>query len=219
MRTRDRIIDTARRLFNRLHYAHVTTAMLAAEVGIAEGNLWYHFKTKRDLLEALSEQFIARNKARLAIVPDHADVLASYVGYLEVLAAELRDFRFLYRDQADYGAHTDALEQRLPEIYAKSHSGFSAFFLAMRDAGLLDIEDTEIDDLATNAIIVIRYQLEYLRESGQAETEGSGAVTRGIKQHLTLFSHRLTPAAKAELERRIGVLSSNGLKIGDACVM
>ena len=171
MRTRDRIIDTARRLFNRLHYAHVTTAMLAAEVGIAEGNLWYHFKTKRDLLEALSEQFIARNKARLAIVPDHADVLASYV------------------------------------------------FLAMREAGLLDIEDTEIDDLATNAIIVIRYQLEYLRESGQAETEGSGAVTRGIKQHLTLFSHRLTPAAKAELERRIGVLSSNGLKIGDACVM
>ena len=43
VRTRDRIIDTARQLFNRLHYANVTTAMLADAVGIAEGNLWYHF--------------------------------------------------------------------------------------------------------------------------------------------------------------------------------
>ena len=146
-------------------------------------------------------------------------MLESYVSYLAVLVSELRDFRFLYRDQADYGAHTDVLEQRLPHIYARSHENFAAFFRAMRDKGLLDISNGEIDALALNAIIVIRYHLEYLRESGQVETEGSGAVTKGIAQHLTLFSHRLTPAAKLALERRIYALGSSGLKIGDACVM
>ena len=217
--TREKIVETARQLFNRLHYANVTTAMLAEAAGIAEGNLWYHFKTKRDLLEAITGLFLQRADARLAMLPDPEDVLGSYVHYLEVLADELRDFRFMYRDQVDYGAHTDALEARLPDIYARSIGNFCAFFRAMTDAELLEIADDEIEDLAVNAIIIVRYKLEYLRESGQAETEGSGAVARGIHQHLTLFSHRLTQSAKSELERRIGALSARGLKNRDACVM
>ncbi|MEQ8558268.1 MAG: TetR/AcrR family transcriptional regulator [Henriciella sp.] len=219
VRTRDRIVDTARRLFNRLHYANVTTAMLAEAVGISEGNLWYHFKTKRDLLEAITEDFLERADMRLSLMPDAGDVLGSYVHYLDVLAAELRDFRFMYRDQVDYGAHSDALEAQLPEIYTRSVENLSAYFRAMQDAGLLDMPDEEVHDLAVNAIIILRYQLEYLRESGQADTEGSGAVSRGIRQHLTLFSHRLTPAANTELQGRIGALAKHGLKNRDACVM
>ena len=217
--TREKIVDTARQLFNRLHYGHVTTAMLAEAVGISEGNLWYHFKTKRDLLEAITERFLERNAARLGIRPDGKDVIASYVRYLEALAGELRDFRFLYRDQADCGAHTDALEERLPDIYRQSLENFCDFFRAMRDHGLLDVGEDEIEDLAINSIIIIRYQLEYLRESGQADTEGSGAVSRGIRQHLTLLSYRLNPAANTELQGRIGALASTGLKNRDACVM
>ena len=44
--TRERIVDTALRLFNSQGYGAVTTAALAAQCGIAEGNLWYHFKTR-----------------------------------------------------------------------------------------------------------------------------------------------------------------------------
>ncbi|GGB71179.1 TetR/AcrR family transcriptional regulator [Henriciella pelagia] len=217
--TRERIVETARQLFNRLHYANVTTAMLAEAVGISEGNLWYHFKTKRDLLEAITGDFLERNAARLAVQPDQADILGSYVAYLGALAGELRQFRFLYRDQADYGAHTEALNEALPDIYAGSRNNFCAFFRAMKDQGALNIDDDEIADLAVNAILVLRYTLEYLRESGQADTEGSGAVARGIRQHLTLFSHRLSPAARLELERRIDALEKGRLKIRDACVM
>lgn len=217
--TRAKIVDTARGLFNRLHYGNVTTAMLAEAAGIAEGNLWYHFKTKRKLLEAITEQFLERNAARLSMWPKSDDVLGSYFGYLEALAAELRDFRFMYRDQADYGEHSDALRQRLPDIYEGSKANFRAYFELMRDKGLLRIADDEIDDLAVNAIILIRYTLEYLRESGQAETEGSGAVARGMRQHLTLFSDRLIPSARETLDGRIASLARSGLKNRDACVM
>ncbi|MGB3627033.1 MAG: TetR/AcrR family transcriptional regulator [Henriciella sp.] len=217
--TREKIVETARQLFNRLHYANVTTAMLAEAAGISEGNLWYHFKTKRDLLEAITEDFLKVNGARIAMVPDQRDVIGSYVDYIGALAAELRAYRFMYRDQADYGAHSDALQARLPHIYDASREIFSAYFMAMKDAGLLDIEEDAIGDLAVNAIIVIRYKLEYLRESGQADTEGSGAVMRGIRQHLTLFSHRLTSTARNALEAQIGALAESSLKIRDACVM
>ncbi|QYJ02018.1 TetR/AcrR family transcriptional regulator [Thalassovita mediterranea] len=217
--TREKIIEAARQLFNRLHYGNVTTAMLAEAASISEGNLWYHFKTKRDLLEAITEDFLAFNAERMSYRPNPGDVLGSYVDYLGVLARELRTYRFLYRDQADYGAHSDALQAKLPYIHEVSLENFSAYFRAMKDAGLLDIEDEEIPDLSVNAVLVLRYTLEYLRESGKAETEGSGAVMGGIRQHLTLFSHRLTSAAKAELEARIGALARDGLKNRDACVM
>ena len=217
--TRERIVETARQLFNRLHYANVTTAMLAEAAGISEGNLWYHFRTKRDLLEAISEDFLAFNAERIAMRPDASDVLGSYVDYLGMLAREIRSYRFMYRDQVDYGAHSDALQERLPAIYAASRENFGAYFRAMKDAGLLDIGDEEIAELAVNSIIILRYTLEYLRESGQADTEGSGAVIGGIRQHLTLFSHRLTTSARLELERRIGALDANRLKNRDACVM
>ena len=55
-KTRDRILETALALFNQDGFAKVTTARIAAEVGISEGNLWYHFRTKRDLVVALWEQ-------------------------------------------------------------------------------------------------------------------------------------------------------------------
>jgi hypothetical protein len=55
-KTRDRILETALALFNKDGFAKVTTARIAAEVGISEGNLWYHFRTKRDLVVALWEQ-------------------------------------------------------------------------------------------------------------------------------------------------------------------
>ena len=58
MKTRDRILKTARALFNAHRFGNVTTADLARECGIAEGNLWYHFKNKRALLDALTEQFL-----------------------------------------------------------------------------------------------------------------------------------------------------------------
>ena len=45
-----RILDASRRLFNERGYVGTTTAAIAAEVRITEGNLWYHFRTKLDLV-------------------------------------------------------------------------------------------------------------------------------------------------------------------------
>ena len=71
MKTRERIIALAQTRFNELGYGNVTTAALAAELGISEGNLWYHFKTKRDLLEVISAEFVLYLNERLALLPAH----------------------------------------------------------------------------------------------------------------------------------------------------
>ncbi|MEM7640319.1 MAG: TetR/AcrR family transcriptional regulator [Pseudomonadota bacterium] len=200
MKTRDRILKTARALFNAHRFGNVTTADLARECGIAEGNLWYHFKNKRALLDALTEQFLEDVEVRLAMLPSAPDtLLVDYAAMLTALMEEQRQYRFLYRDQADYGEHTERLLQRLPGIYRDTHTQFQAFLHGMIKAGHLDLPPERLPDLTTNCVIILRYQLEYLRERGEDSDIGSGAVRSAIRQHLTLFETAMTPSARAEL--------------------
>ncbi len=94
MKTRDRIIELAQVRFNELGYGNVTTASLATELGISEGNLWYHFKTKRDLLEAISERFLVAITERLTLRPQKgSDVIEGYIALISAYQRELLDYR------------------------------------------------------------------------------------------------------------------------------
>ncbi|NQY97735.1 MAG: TetR family transcriptional regulator [Henriciella sp.] len=207
MKTRDRILQTARDLFNARRFGNVTTADLAAECGIAEGNLWYHFKNKRALLEALSDTFLEDVEHRLALLPsDESNILEDYADMIAALVSEIRQYRFLYRDQADYGEHTDQLLQRLPGIYRDTLAQFQTYLHAMVKAGHLDLQREQLPVIATNMVIILRYHLEFLRESGADSDIGSGAVMSAVQQHLTLLEGALTAAAAQKLDTALSRL-------------
>lgn len=53
MKTRDKILATALKLFNELGVSNVTLRQIAATMYISQGNLNYHFKHREDIIEAL----------------------------------------------------------------------------------------------------------------------------------------------------------------------
>lgn len=59
MKTSDKIIDTAIRLFNEQGTRAVSTNHIAAAAGISPGNLYYHFRNKEDIIRAIFEQMDA----------------------------------------------------------------------------------------------------------------------------------------------------------------
>lgn len=200
--TKARIVDEARRLFNEQGYGQVTTAALAAHLGMAEGNLWYHFKTRAALLDALGEQFAVEIEARLALRTG-PDPVASYGALLRALMAEFRNFRFLYRDQRGYGESAALVRANAPQWLERTFDQIEAHLAALVDAGLLDWPRERLRDLAINATIILRYGLEHFLELGEPGGEGSGTVRRTLKRHLTLFEHRLAPAAAAQIHAAI----------------
>ena len=210
MKTRDRIVRTARQLFNEQGYGTVTTAALAAHCGIAEGNLWYHFKTRQALLEAISADFAAAIETRLALRPA-GNPIADYVRLLEVMMQEFRSFRFLYRDQPYYGEHAEAVRIGAPEWLERTFAQLEAHLAALAAARLLDWPRERLRDLAINATIILRYGLEHFRELGEPTGEGSGAIRRTLLRHLTLFEYGLAPAAAVELHAAIGRIEAEAL--------
>lgn len=205
---RAQILATARRLYNERGYGAVTTAALAEACAIAEGNLWYHFKTRRALLEAIAAQFASAVERRLALRPAARDPVGDYAALVGCIMAELRDFRFLYRDQHAYGDHVEPIASHARAWLQGTVAQVQAHFAALVDAGLLEWERARLPDLAINATILIRYGLDHDRELGEPTGAGTGAVPRVLKRHLTLFEHRLVPEAAIRLRAAVDAIGS-----------
>lgn len=204
VKTRDRILAAALRLFNEQRFGSVSTAAIAADVGIAEGNLWYHFRSKRALLDAISADFAEVIEARLAMRPtEGGDLIEDYVGWLACVQRELHTFRFLYRDRADYGESSPIVLDHIGGWYERVHEQLGAYFGALIDGGYLDWPRARLGDLSTNALLILRFGLEYQREMDPAAAGDLDSVRWTVERHLTLFEDRLDPAAARRFHHAI----------------
>ncbi len=70
LKTRERILEAARALFNQHGTDEISTRHIATELGISHGNLCYHFPRKEDIIEALYKQLAEKMNAQvLALQP------------------------------------------------------------------------------------------------------------------------------------------------------
>lgn len=61
---KNEILDAAERLFGAKGFDGTSTADILDEIGIARGTLYYHFKCKEDILDAMIERMTGRMVAR-----------------------------------------------------------------------------------------------------------------------------------------------------------
>lgn len=71
--TRTKIVEAADTLFYQRGFDHTSLADIAAAVGIARGNLTYHFKTKDEILAAVIDRRLASTQAMLDVWEADAD--------------------------------------------------------------------------------------------------------------------------------------------------
>jgi AcrR family transcriptional regulator len=199
-KTRARILDTARDLFNERGPGNVTTAEIAEAVGINEGNLYYHFQRKEQLLEALFARFAQALHAAATAYAASDDAPARYRAYLTGWFQTMWEWRFFYRDGAMVFRLAPELKPRLKQVSDEGQGLTRRAIEEMQKAGLLAIPADRLDLLVTNAWIVSTYWIDYLRSR-----RGIGEVTRahvdwGARQVMSLFLPYLTPRGLAEAE-------------------
>lgn len=129
MKTREKILATALRLFNEFGVPNITLRRIAAEMNISQGNLNYHFKKREDIIEALYFQLLETfntEKARLDNEEmDMAFILDSTRAGMEALFRYrflMIDFNQNMRENPNLLVHFRQLEEIRKNTYLYSFS-------------------------------------------------------------------------------------------------
>ena len=71
---RNEILDVAERLFATKGFDNTSTNDILDEVGIARGTLYYHFKSKEDILDAMIERISKRLVAKAKAIAENKEI-------------------------------------------------------------------------------------------------------------------------------------------------
>ena len=115
-RTRERILDTALRLFNTQGEPNVTTAALAEAMNISAGNLYYHFRNKDDIVQALMDAYELDIDPLLDPDARRLHGAEDLWLFLHLMFETIWRHRFIYRDLNDLMARNRRVRTRMRSI-------------------------------------------------------------------------------------------------------
>jgi AcrR family transcriptional regulator len=152
LKTRDRILATARDLFNAEGALALSALDIATALGVSPGHLYYHFKGKPEILAALIEAYEAEvSQVLTAAVADCAGENASIETlwtHIHILTEEAWDARFLYREAGGLALKYPALAPRLRHITALTRTGLRAMLDELEAVGAIAAPPEVLDGLS-----------------------------------------------------------------------
>ena len=131
-RTAERILEASLALFNRFGESHVSTAAIAADLGISSGNLYYHYRAKDEIVNALFAQYQQALAQRLQGGDDVADVEDAW-RFTHRLFELLWQYRFLYRDLNHLLSRNRQLEAQFPALLQAKTQAMHALLATLEE--------------------------------------------------------------------------------------
>lgn len=197
-RTPERILEASLRLFNDFGEPNVTTTVIADDLNISPGNLYYHFRSKDEIIELLFQQFERRMDAALQTparrVPDMEDMWL----YLHLVFESIWEYRFLYRDLDNILSRNKKLRTHFRRILERKINTAAAICKGLAEAGVMNATSEDIAALARNIAVVATYWLNFqsVRASASAALDESSNLGLGVYQVLSLVAPFLSDEAR-----------------------
>ena len=200
-RTRERILETALALFNRVGEPNVTTADIADEMEISPGNLYYHFSNKDEIIAELFAAFERRADEVLAVPAGRAASVEDLWLTLHLLFEAMWDHRFLFRDLDEILSRNRLLGSRFALIMRRGTRTVIELCRGLVRAGEMKASEREIAALAENVGLVATYWISYQRISAGERSPDVANLDRAAYQVLSIIAPFLRGDARALVER------------------
>jgi len=180
--TRERILQTALELYNKFGEHTVAATSIAFEMGISPGNLYYHYRSKDDIVADLFASFRREIETTLA-APDQRLPTAKY--------------RFIYRDLNDLISRYHLIEVQFRRILAHKQRIAEKILAGLVVNKQMRASPAEVSRLALDMTMMMTYWLsfEYARDP-RADEDGT-ALARGAFHVMSLAAPYLEPRERA----------------------
>lgn len=193
--TRDRIAQASLELFNAQGERSVTTNHIAAHLGISPGNLYYHYRNKQVIIAQLFAEYERHVDQFLHLPEGRALTVEDKTFYLEALLAAMWHYRFLHRDLEHLLDSDPELAAAYRAFARRAMDNAKAIYRGFVDAGILQMDEPQLEALTLNAWIILTSWVRYLCTTREVASDLSEALMRrGIYQVLALESGHIAPA-------------------------
>ena len=185
MKTRDRILHKSLELFNERGEPNVTTLLIADELDISPGNLYYHFKSKTDILTELFDWFEIEMNALLE-VPDTPMDIEDQWFFLHLIFESIARYQFIYKDVVNVLGRHEKIKHRFQKIIRKKRSASLKILSSLQQQGSLQANQNELEALCENITLTATFWLNYsIISTAQRSDE---ALARGVYQVISLVA-------------------------------
>ena len=195
--TRQRILDTALRMFNQQGEPNVTTNHIADELEISPGNLYYHFRNKDDIIEQLFARFEERMDTALGAPEGRLPGLEDVWLQLHLVFECIWDYRFLHRDLVEILSRNRRLRLRFARILKRADEQAHLVMRGLSKAGVMRGSAEELAATATNVLLIATFWLNYSAARGDKDEQV--AIRQGIVQVMMLIAPFLRDAERIHL--------------------
>ena len=111
------ILRESKRQFNELGVANVTIRMLAKSMGMSSGNLNYHFKKRKDILENLFEEIETFENDFVEAVSDDNISFGRYKKVSLIYMEKMADYRFAWLDHVQLARESDKIKRLQKKLF------------------------------------------------------------------------------------------------------
>ena len=197
-RTRERILETALKLFNDFGEPNVTTTVIADEMEISPGNLYYHFHSKDEIVNALFADYEKEIEPLLTAPGSRPQGTEDIWLFLHLLFETIWKFRFFYRDINDLLTRNRLVETHFQRILEHKENTAVTVCEGLAASGTLTATAGEIRALATNMSVVATFWLSF---EHARRPRGEPDIGRGVYQVMSLSAPYLQGEAGSLLEK------------------
>lgn len=136
MKTKEKILSTALKLFNEEGVDQVTPRRIASEMGISHGNLRYHFSRKEDILYALYMQLVAAFDGAIAETQTEPNLEMAYQ-VLSFIYHKLEEHRYLMIDFVSIMRQVPQIREHYQALFQARKLQFKAIFQELEADGII----------------------------------------------------------------------------------
>ena len=206
MNTKERIIATAIDLFNLHGTKAISTNHIAKEMGISPGNLYYHFRSKNDIIRSISDNFSNELgsvfKIQLDTISDFSSNLTSLFNRFFKIQ---QSYQFLFLE----GVHLTRQDSRLLDNYTNLRNlikkGYHELLSNLVKIKIMKKQSLNIiDDLLDAQWIIMWYWINHTILD--RNTYDDSQIKKGIKLSFSIIKPQLTSIGKVAFDRTLQTL-------------
>ncbi|MGM0580197.1 MAG: TetR/AcrR family transcriptional regulator [Bacteroidota bacterium] len=156
MKTKEKILETARILFNTHGISAISSKSIAEEMGISYGNLCYHFPKKDDIILQLYLNMQKNVEQQFKNIKEEVINLEFMLSRLKILFEEIYKYKFIYLGITKVVRHFDHIKKHAQDQFDQRWNildTISGFLIA--NGYMKAFKDERQKDMLIHALLMV----------------------------------------------------------------